>query len=169
MTFRYLLDANTYIQAKNIHYRMNIVPGFWDWLDLHLEAGLVGSIDMVFSELTAGNDELAKWAGERQSRMLAVDDERTQSIFGDIANHVMDQPDYAEPYTSSFLGGADPWLIAKAAVLGAEVITHERKVPSDSKKVKVPNICEVFDVPYRNTYDLMEELSAKLVLEPRVA
>ncbi|MFC2993598.1 DUF4411 family protein [Halomonas tibetensis] len=30
----YLLDANTYIQAKSLHYRMHIVPGFWEWLDL---------------------------------------------------------------------------------------------------------------------------------------
>lgn len=30
---KYLLDANTYIQAKSLHYRMNVVPGFWSWLD----------------------------------------------------------------------------------------------------------------------------------------
>ncbi|WP_263289711.1 DUF4411 family protein [Pseudomonas sp. P5_C3] len=28
-----MLDANSYIQAKNTHYRMGFYPGFWDWLD----------------------------------------------------------------------------------------------------------------------------------------
>lgn len=29
----YLLDANTYIQAKNLHYQMSFCPAYWDWLD----------------------------------------------------------------------------------------------------------------------------------------
>lgn len=166
MSFRYLLDANTYIQAKNLHYRMEIVPGFWDWLDLQMGRNEVGSIDMVFDELTAGGDSLADWAGERKDRTLAVDDENTQSIFAEVANFVMVHPVYQETHTSSFLDGADPWLIAGAAASGATVVTHEARVPADSKKPKIPNVCEEFEVPYFSTFDLMGKLSARLVLEP---
>jgi hypothetical protein len=28
----YLLDANVFIQAKNLHYGFDFCPGFWDWL-----------------------------------------------------------------------------------------------------------------------------------------
>ena len=28
----YLLDANSYIQAKNLHYQMSFCPAYWDWL-----------------------------------------------------------------------------------------------------------------------------------------
>jgi hypothetical protein len=28
----YLLDANVFIQAKNLHYGMDFCPAFWDWL-----------------------------------------------------------------------------------------------------------------------------------------
>ncbi|WP_019588964.1 MULTISPECIES: DUF4411 family protein [unclassified Thioalkalivibrio] len=166
MSFRYLLDANAYIQAKNFHYRMEIVPGFWDWLDLQMGQNEVGTIDMVFDELTDGTDHLADWAADRKKRVVTVDDERTQEFFADVANHVMSHPVYEEPHTSLFLAGADPWLIASAAATGASVITHEARVPASSKRVKIPNVCEEFAVPYFSTFDLMGKLSARLVLDP---
>ena len=169
MSFLYLLDANAYIQAKNFHYRMEIVPGFWDWLDLQMGEGVAGTIDGVFAELTNGTDELADWARDRKGNVLPVSDPETQQVFAEIANHVVTHESYAEPFISTFLDGADPWLIAKAATTGATVITHEVKVPDGAKRVKIPNICDQFGVPYCSTYDLMGELSAKLVLDPQPA
>ncbi|MFB4205351.1 DUF4411 family protein [Arhodomonas sp. KWT2] len=165
MSFSYLLDANTYIQAKNFHYRMHIVPGFWDWLDLHFHNGAVGSFRPVRDELEAGKDQLSDWVKERRDVFVPVDDEATQTAFADIANFVMTHDVFAEPHTTTFLDGADPWLIAKAIACGAEVITQETRVAANSKKVKVPNLCEVYRVPYRNTYDLMDLLEARLVLD----
>ena len=31
----YLLDANVFIQAKNLHYGLDFCPAFWDWPALH--------------------------------------------------------------------------------------------------------------------------------------
>ena len=28
----YLLDANVFIQGKNLHYGLDFCPAFWDWL-----------------------------------------------------------------------------------------------------------------------------------------
>ncbi len=30
---RYLLDANVFIEAKNLYYAFDICPGFWTWMD----------------------------------------------------------------------------------------------------------------------------------------
>lgn len=165
MSFDYLLDANTYIQAKNFHYRMHIVPGFWEWLDLQLEGGLAGTIHPVARELLNGNDVLTDWMDERKQRTLRVDDEATQDAFTEIVNHVMTHSAFTEPHRSTFLEAADPWLVAKAVTVGAGVVTHESKVASDSKKVKIPNVCEAFKVPYLNAYDLLDSLDARLILE----
>lgn len=35
----YLLDANTYIEAKNRYYQMSFCPAYWDWLDQQFELG----------------------------------------------------------------------------------------------------------------------------------
>ena len=35
----YLLDADVFIRAKNLHYGLDFCPAFWDWLDRRNEAG----------------------------------------------------------------------------------------------------------------------------------
>lgn len=55
----YLLDANVFIQAKNLHYGLDFCPGFWEWLDQAAASGRVASTREVFDELLAGDDELS--------------------------------------------------------------------------------------------------------------
>ena len=160
----YLLDANAYIEAKNRYYRMTICPGFWDWMDLGFASGQVGSIRMVFDELSKNGDTLSEWVKIRQHHFIEADDETTQEVFTEIVQFVVEHPDYKEPHFSNFLAVADPWLIAKAKTLGATVVTHEVLVPSGSKKVKIPNICREFDVDFCNTFDLLESVTAQFVL-----
>lgn len=74
---RYLLDSNTYIQAKNQYYGMDICPAYWDWLDQQFHQNELASIDMVGRELKAGDDDLAEWAKERPTHFIANNDQRT--------------------------------------------------------------------------------------------
>jgi hypothetical protein len=64
----YLLDANIFIQAKNLHYGFDFCPAFWDWINEAHTAGAVYSIDSVRTELQAGTDELTTWANLPSSR-----------------------------------------------------------------------------------------------------
>ncbi len=160
----YLLDANVYIEAKNRYYRMSVCPGFWDWMDLQFASGQVISIRMVSDELIKNDDALTLWVKTRQHYFAEVDDEETQKVFTDIVEFVMKHPLYKEPSRSNFLAVADPWLIAKSKVLGGTVVTHEVLVPSDSTKVKIPNICREFGVDFCNTFDLLEYGTAQFVL-----
>jgi hypothetical protein len=61
----YLLDANVFMQAKNLHYGMDFCPAFWDWLIASNAAQRVFSIEKVGDEIDAGDDELSTWAGQR--------------------------------------------------------------------------------------------------------
>jgi hypothetical protein len=160
----YLLDANVYIEAKNRYYRMTVCPGFWDWMDLQFASGQVSSIRMVYDELSKNDDALSEWVKNRQHYFAEADDEKTQEVFTEIVQFVMEHSEYSEPYRSNFLAVADPWLIAKAKTMGATVVTHEVLVPSGSKKVKIPNICREFGVDFCNTFDLLESGAAQFVL-----
>jgi len=44
---KYLLDANIFITAKNLHYGFGFVPAFWDWLDRSHANDLVWSTRRV--------------------------------------------------------------------------------------------------------------------------
>lgn len=160
---RYLLDANTYIQAKNQYYGMDICPAYWDWLDQQFQFGAVASIHMIAKELKDGNDELASWVKERPAHFLANDDVDTQSVFAQIAQTVA-TGDYNPGNRDNFLAKADPWIIAKAKAIGATIVTHEAFAAANTKKVKVPNICQQFGVPCVNTFQFLRELKARFVL-----
>lgn len=162
---KYLLDANTYIQAKNFYYGMDICPAYWDWLDQQSLAGLVGSIDFIASELKDGNDPLVDWVKQRPQHFIANDDKATQIIYTNIVTTVM-AGNYNDNNRDQFLAKADPWLIAKAKALGSTVVSHESRVEHNTKKVKVPNICSQFDVPCISTFDLLRILEARFSLIP---
>lgn len=53
----YLLDANIFIQAKNLHYGFDFCPAFWDWPVENNGAGRVFSIEKVGDELQAAGGE----------------------------------------------------------------------------------------------------------------
>ena len=52
-----------------------------------------------------------------------------------------------------FLGGADPWLIAKAMTMNATVVTHEQLNLAACGKFLIPNVCQHFEVPFVDTLE----------------
>ncbi|CAM5179451.1 DUF4411 family protein [Alishewanella longhuensis] len=158
----YLLDANTYIEAKNSYYSMDFCPAYWSWLDHQFATGIAGSIDMIGRELKDGNDELAEWVKARKGQFIANDD-ATQTAFMQIIEYVMAQ-NFNPANRDNFLAKADPWLIAKAMSSGAIVVTHESLVSDATKKVKVPNICKQFGVQCINTFEFLRQTKAKFGL-----
>ncbi|MGL5841817.1 MAG: DUF4411 family protein [Aeromonas hydrophila] len=161
---RYLLDANTYIQAKNLYYDMEFCPAYWDWLDQQCTQGFIGSVGMIGRELKEGNDDLATWVAARAHHFVDDTDPHTQANFAKIVQAVATSSHYNPANRDQFLAKADPWLIAKAMSLGAIVVTQEGSVNPSSRKVKVPNICREFAVPCINTYDLLREVKARFIL-----
>lgn len=159
----YLLDANTYIEAKNRYYDMKFCPAYWDWLDQQFAIGVAGSIDMIGRELKDGNDDLADWVKARGAQFIANDDDATQDVFSEIVEFVMAQ-DFSPANRDQFLAKADPWLIAKARTTGATVVTHESKLSEATKKVKVPNICKQFGVRCIDTFGFLRETQVKFGL-----
>ena len=160
----YLMDANTYISAKNQYYGMDFCPAYWDWLDQQFTQGQVASIQLVYDELANKKDELSEWVASHKNHFLSVTDTPTQNKFAEIVQHVYALPDRKQATIASFLDGADPWLIAKAASTGAIVVTQEILAPLENKKIKIPNICNDFNVQYINSFELLRILQARFVL-----
>lgn len=162
----YLLDTNVFIEAKNRYYAFDICPGFWDWMDHVVAGGDVMSIIMVRDELIRGSDDLADWITNRKDMpwFLEIDDTQTQKNFRRVAKHVNDG-NYNPPAKADFLKGADPWLVAKAATIGAVVVTHETENANAKKRVPLPNVCSAFSVQWENTFDVLRTLSASFTFQ----
>ena len=162
----HLLDANTLIEAKNRYYGMTICPGFWHWLQLKNQTLDLASIAPVMDELAKGNDELAGWVKDNAGFFHAINDQETQQAFAQVAGLVAEQaPMMKVGAMEEFLAGADPWLIAKAMMTGATVVTHEVLNREAKRKFIIPNLCEQLDVPFLNTFELLHRLEARFVLQ----
>jgi len=159
----YLLDANVFIQAKNLHYGFDFCPAFWEWLVLSNACGKVFSVEKVRDELEAGNDELALWVRERGEDFFLPPDIQVTTAFGTVAEWVTQQ-DYDPAAINTFLQVADYYLIAHALAYGFIVVTHE--VPaSTKKKVKIPNVCIGLGIKHMNPFDMLRKEGAKFVLK----
>ena len=158
----YLLDANIFIQAKNFHYGMDFCPAFWDWLEKENQSGKVFSIHPILKELVAGNDELSKWAALRGGAFFKEIDEDTEPNLNKVSEWAKSK-NYGEDIVSNFLGVADYYLISYAITHKHTVVTHER-LDNNTKKIKIPNVCEDFGIKCIDPYKMLRDESAKFVL-----
>ncbi len=109
----YLLDANAFIQAKNLHYGFDFCPAFWEWLVRKNLAKQVFSIDKVAVEIEAGNDELTLWAKGRGNALFLPTDAAVALRLTDVSQWAMSQR-YEPAAISTFFQSADYYLIAHA-------------------------------------------------------
>jgi len=137
----YLLDANVFIQAKNLHYGLDFCPAFWQWLLDNNASGRVFSIDKVADEIAAGADELTDWAKHKGNHLFLPTDAAVTAQFGTVTDWVMAQS-YEPAAVSTFLQIADYYLIAHALAGRHTVVTHEVHAKS-TKRIKIPNVCKV--------------------------
>lgn len=157
----FAIDTNVFVEAAKGPYGFDIAPGFWDWLDQQAANGVIQSCRTVFDEICVGKDEIAAWVRDRSSKSLFDQpNQLVQAAFGPIAAHVAQT--YPQQHSQVFLSGADAWVIARARVLGATVVTLEGLVPANSQKPKIPNVCQQFGVPWTNTYGMLRQLGARL-------
>lgn len=160
----YLLDADVFMQAKNLHYGFDFCPGFWEWVDTGAQAGHVLSIEKVRDELLAVDDELARWAEDRdESFFLKPDAAVIPSLRG--ASNWANTAGYTSAGVNVFLQAADYYLVAHAHAHQHVVVTHEK--PSSSvNKIKIPDACIGLDVKCMSPFEMLRVERARFVLGP---
>jgi hypothetical protein len=161
---RYLLDANVFIQAKNLHYGFDFCPAFWDWLISRSAASQVASIEKVAAELFAGADDLSDWATARGESFFLPPDDAVLPALQTVSNWATSQ-NYEPAAIATFLQVADYWLIAHALAHEYIVVTHE--VPAETtRKIKIPNACIGLGLRCVSPYEMLRREHARFVLGP---
>lgn len=160
----YLLDANVFIQAKNLHYGLDFCPAFWHWLLASSADGRVFSIDKVHDELMAGADELTEWAKNEASALFLPTDAAALALFGQVSTWVVSQS-YEPAAINTFFQVADFYLVAHALAGGHTVVTHEKPANSP-KRVKIPNVCAGLGIRFMTPFQMLSSERARFVLGP---
>ncbi len=160
----YLLDANVFMQAKNLHYGFDFCPAFWDWLVHEHASERVFSIEKVGDEIQAGQDQLATWAAKQGSAFFLAPQPNALPALTRVSTWVTRQPNYAASAVSMFMQAADYYLVAQAVADAHVVVTHEVAAPHAIKKIKIPDVCIGLGVKCVTPFEMLRKEGARFVL-----
>lgn len=161
----FVLDADVFISAKNLHYGLDFCPAFWDWLVENNAAGKVFSVEKVGDEVLALADELSVWADARGTGFFLRPDAAVVPSLAAVSAWATGQR-YQPAAVSTFLQLADYYLVAQAHAGGHTVVTQE--VPSAStRKIKIPDACIGLGIKCMTPYEMLRRERARFVLGPR--
>ena len=153
------------MQAYRDYYAPDFCPAFWDCTPLYFHAGRLISIDRVFAEIKNPGD-LIQWAQNSPSGLFVTSGEQQiASNFARIMAWVNGNSQFFDEAKAKFAAGADGWLIAYAQAHNAVVVTQEVSAPFAKTKVPIPDVCQEFNVPYQNTFQMLRQLGVRFVLD----
>ncbi|HEX4961196.1 MAG TPA: DUF4411 family protein [Thermoanaerobaculia bacterium] len=158
----YLLDADVFIRAKNLHYGLDFCPAFWDWLVEANAADRLFSIEKVGDEVQAVEDELSTWAATRGVDFFLRPDATVFPALAAVSIWAGGQR-YEPAAVSTFLQVADYYLVAHALAGKHTVVTHE--IPSAStRKIKIPDACIGLGIKCMTPFEMLRLERARFVL-----
>lgn len=151
----YCLDANVLIQAWQKYYSPKLCPDYWEILNKLGEAKRIFIPQHVFEEITRTEDDLAHWVKNSKILVRPTSGPITQAV-----RHILSNPIHSTLVDNTKGRSlADPWVIAHAFHEKACVVTKEEKVTAaNSKKIKIPNVCENMGVRCINDFEFLQEL-----------
>jgi len=140
---KYVFDTSSLIDLFR-HYYPERFPTLWDMFhDLVSEEKLISTRE-VYNEIGSSEDSLAIWAKERKHLLFLEPTADELKFVSEIfkVHHFQ-----AMVRKKAILKGkpvADPFVIARAKISGACVVTEEKNT---EHAVKIPNVCAHFDIP----------------------
>jgi hypothetical protein len=158
----YLLDANVFISAKNLHYGFDFCPAFWQWLDDRNADGAVFSVEKVGDEVRAGGDDLSTWAAARGASFFLPLSPGVVASLAAVSAWATGQS-YDPSAVSTFLSIADYYLVSQAHAGSYTVVTHEKPAASP-KKIKIPDACIGLGIRCITPYEMLRNERARFVL-----
>jgi len=155
----YLLDANVLIDANRDYYPIERIPEFWEWL---INVGNNENVKIpieILEELKEGNDNLAKWAKQKEvSSALLLNEEAKVSVVSSIINEAY-APDLTDDEVVKI--GRDPFLVSYAIKdkSNRSIVTTESSKPRRKRANRhVPDVCDSLGVMWCNSFDLLKDL-----------
>jgi len=159
----YCLDSNVLIQAWQKYYSPVYCPTYWDVLNELGDEDKIFIPSMVYDEIVITDDDLSDWLKKSNIKVKPITSDVTQTLKSIYA---------ADPSHKHLVDNkkgrslADPWVIAHAIKESAIVVTKEEKVTAlNSKKMKIPNVCENMGIDWITDYQMVEQLGIKFNCE----
>lgn len=162
---KFIVDSNFFIQAHRSIYPLDVVQSFWLKVRDLSQSGTIVSIDKVKKEIfdnSSHEDDLKHWCGSNLPSDFFIN---TDSVLNNYISIVTWVYSMSHHYTTNAIQEflktdlADPWLIAFAMSNNWTIVTYEKSEPNIKRKIKIPEVCNQFNVRYINTIEMFRELN----------
>jgi len=161
----YWLDSDVLVFAKDTIAPFGYAEfsGFWSLIEKNIASGAIKITKRNYKEITEGrlgDDELGTWLKLQLTKFPTVrvaPSKAVQEFVTKIGDYVYSEARFYARHRERFSNGADPWIIAQAAIDKGTVVTQEVSNPG-CHEPKIPDLCGVFDVKIITLTDLMKTL-----------
>jgi len=160
----YIVDSNFFIQAHRANYPLDIAISFWEKVKHLANNGLIVSIDRVKNEIFQNDDELKSWCKKNLPKNFFKDTSNTLPEYSQVVNWALSKNGhYLRKAMEEFLDAeeADAWIVAFALKNQYTITTHEKSQPDRKNKIKIPEPCNTFGIPYVNTIEMFRQLNVQ--------
>ncbi len=142
---KYVFDTNVFRHVFASYYR-EIFPSFWTKFEPLIGNGNVTSTSLVLAELERQRIEQDGINWLKNQHDLFPDPSEEEGLFLRRIYNVEHFRQHNVGVRELYTGGthADPFIIARAAVLKSTVVTQETFAEHSGK---IPNICQHFGIP----------------------
>ena len=150
---KYVFDSDSLINLFR-HYYSERFPTLWEKFDVLVSEGELTSVREVFNEIGSSNDLLAIWAKEKKDTLFL---ESTTEEFRFVGEIFQVRHFQAMIRKQEILKGkpvADPFVIARAKISDACVVSQEKNTENSAK---IPNVCKHFKISCINLEGFMEK------------
>jgi hypothetical protein len=150
---KYVFDSDSLINLFR-HYYTERFPTLWEKFDALVSGGKFISVREVYNEIGSNEDLLAIWAKEQKKILFLESTVEELQFVGEIfqVRHFQAMIRKRERLRGKPV--ADPFVIAKAKISGAYVVTQEEL---KENAAKIPNVCKHFEIPCINLEGFMEK------------
>jgi hypothetical protein len=162
---KFIVDSNFFIQAHRSIYPLDVVQSFWTKVKNLADNGTILSIDKVKKEIydnSSHEDELKIWCEANLPNDFFINTDAEIHNYIKIVNWTNSMSHH---YTNNAIQEfretdlADPWLVAFAMSKNWTIVTYEKSEPNRKNRIKIPEVCNQFNVRYINTIEMRRELN----------
>ncbi len=152
---RWCFDTSALIEPWVRLYPPDLFPRVWQALAELAESGVIAAPVDVRLELERQSDGLSDWV-KALSGFFVEADRSTMEVYADVVNN---HPGFLK--VNSTKSGADPVVIATAAVHNVPVVTYETMAKVGAAP-KIPNVCVAMGLQHVSIVDVLRAENAKL-------
>lgn len=149
----YSFDTSAFLDVSSRWYPRDVFPTVWEQLDKLIHEGKLVAVDEVLRELERGDDDIYKWAKEREHAFHILD----HDIQNAVLEILREFPKLVDSRTGKSFG--DPFVVAHAKCRGLIVVTGE--TGGTVMRPKIPNVCKQFGIKCINIVEMFRELQWK--------